>query len=564
MDTPDALPTLSINDVSVSEGQSGFKDMSFIVSVSAVQTYDVSFTAQANNDTALYGQDYEAYRWGEFTIPAGQSSINVDVDIVGDTVAEPDETLFVNLTGSTFATIADAQGVGTISNDDVGALSISDASVVEGDTGSKEMTFTISSSQVLPHSVQFYISFGGYYLAQRGVDYDGMDLILEIPAGQQSVTYAASVFGDTLDEEDEQFFALISQATCAIADAQGIGTIIDNDAPTLSIEPAPGVTEGDSGTKVLTYTVRLSKAATYPVTYDVATSPTQLTATEGVDYVASSLVGETIPAGQTSKVFSVSVNGDTAIEPTESVRVRLSNGSLAITTSLVLGTIINDDFASLSIADAGFLEGDSGTKILNFVVTLSQASAFPVNFTLQTVAGTATPGSGDYVTRNPTALSIPAGQLTRNFSVTVNADLAIEGNETFFVWLTGANTAVTDAQAKATIVNDDGSVLRISDATISEGNSGTKQMAFTIYLSQPAGAPVYVYASTYIGTANGSDFWGSGANLTIPAGQTSKVYYVTVTGDTQPESNEYMRLLISGSNVSIVDGVGIGTITNDD
>jgi hypothetical protein len=69
------------------------------------------------NDSALVGSDYTATS-GTLTFNAGQTSKVVTVNVMGDTVVEPNETFTVNLSEASGGTIADAQGVGTILNDD--------------------------------------------------------------------------------------------------------------------------------------------------------------------------------------------------------------------------------------------------------------------------------------------------------------------------------------------------------------------------------------------------------------------------------------------------------------
>ena len=84
------------------------------------------------------------------SIPAGVTSKTFTVGIKGDSVAEPNETFFVNVSSVAGATLADGQAVGTITNDDGGSaspsLSIGDVSIAEGNSGTKVATFTISLS----------------------------------------------------------------------------------------------------------------------------------------------------------------------------------------------------------------------------------------------------------------------------------------------------------------------------------------------------------------------------------------------------------------------------------
>lgn len=124
-------------------------------------------------------------------------------------------------------------------------------------------------------------------------------------------------------------------------------TVTVNAAPlSLSIGDA-SATEGVSGTSAMTFTVSLSRASTAAVSYNIATADG--TATAGSDYVARSLTGETIAAGQTSRTFTVTVNGDQQREPNEAFTVNL-NGATGATLAdgQATGTIVSDDARVMS------------------------------------------------------------------------------------------------------------------------------------------------------------------------------------------------------------------------
>jgi len=113
--------------------------------------------------------------------------------------------------------------------------------------------------------------------------------------------------------------------------------------PQLSIADV-SVTEGNTGSRIATFTISLSHASTAAATYDVGTA--NMTAFAGSDYIASSLVGQTIPAGSTSKAFSVTIMGDTMVEPSETFRVDVSHVvGAAVARGSAVGTIINDDMS---------------------------------------------------------------------------------------------------------------------------------------------------------------------------------------------------------------------------
>lgn len=117
-------PSLSINDVTQNEGNSGSTNFNFTVSLSAPApaggiVFDI---ATANNTATNANSDYTAKSLTSQTIPAGSSTYNFSVAVNGDTAVEPNETFFVNVTNVTGATIADGQALGTITNDDVSCV----------------------------------------------------------------------------------------------------------------------------------------------------------------------------------------------------------------------------------------------------------------------------------------------------------------------------------------------------------------------------------------------------------------------------------------------------------
>ncbi len=112
---------------------------------------------------------------------------------------------------------------------------------------------------------------------------------------------------------------------------------------------------------------------------------------------------------------------------------------------------------NLSINDVSVLEGNSGTTTAAFTVSLSSpAPTGGVTFDIATADGTATVADNDYVARNLTGQTIPAGSSTYTFTVTINGDTTLEPDETFLVNVTNVvGAGVTDGQGVGTITNDD-------------------------------------------------------------------------------------------------------------
>ncbi|OYX00270.1 MAG: hypothetical protein B7Z15_20455, partial [Rhizobiales bacterium 32-66-8] len=201
---------------------------------------------------------------------------------------------------------------------------------------------------------------------------------------------------------------------------------------------------------------------------------------------------------------------------------------------------------SLSIADVSVQEGNSGTRLMTFTVTLSAAAAGAVTVAYSTADGTATSGS-DYVAANGT-LTFAAGETSKTIQVTVKGDTVAEGNEAFTIRLANAAGAtIADGSATGTLTNDDTAptlpALSAGDVSMREGDSGTAELMFIVTLDKAATGPVTVNYATANGTATaGSDYAARAGTLTFAAGETSKMVHVVVNGDTAVEANETFSL----------------------
>jgi len=568
------VPALSVADVSVTEGNSGTSLATFTVTLSQATTATVGFDVFTSNNTAAAGSDYVALSSTGQTFAPGQTSKTFSVTINGDTVVEPNETYFFNVSNVSGATVSRGQAVGTIVNDDVAALptlTVADVTVTEGNSGTSLATFTVSLSALSSSNVSFDVATADG-TASAGSDYVALALAGQsIPAGSASKSFNVTINGDTLVEPNETFtFNVTNPSGATLARGQATGTINNDDVaqPALSINDV-SVTEGNSGTKLATFTVSLSAASSSAVSFNIGTA--DISATAPGDYVALALAGQAIPAGSTSKTFSVTINGDTVVEPDETFAVNLSAPSGAtIADGQGIGTIINDDqFTSnnpgISVNDVSAVEGNNGNPSATFTISLTTPNTVPVTFDVATSDGTAFAGS-DYVA-NAASLSIPAGQTSASFTVSLSPDSAVEPNETFTVNLSNVvNAAIADAQGLGTIVNDDNATLSVAPVSITEGNSGVTTASFQVTLSMPMPTPVSFTIATGGGTATaGSDYTARTANLTIDAGRSHANFDVLVNGDTTVEPDETFNATISAiQGASGGTTVATATIVNDD
>jgi hypothetical protein len=551
----DPGPRLSINDITTTDESAG--NATFTITSSAISASNITVNWELSNGTATGGADYTATN-GTATITAGQLTTSVNVGVLADTTDEPHETVIITLSDAVNATISDATGTLTITDDDAApAISIANVSRAENG-GTATMTATLAAASGKAVTFDYATSNG---TATAGSDYTAASGSLTIAAGQTTKTFTVTITDDTTDEVDETVTVSISNAVnTSNATASATLTITDDDnAPTLSIADAQTTSEASTSTNL---TVSLSAASAKAITVDWATS--NGTATAGSDYTAASGT-LSFAAGETTKTVAVAVIQDSTFEGNETVTITLTNPSNAtIADATATLTITEDDAGPMLSIDDQTVSESAGTA--TFTVTMSPTSAS--NVTVNYASGnpaTATAGA-DYTAVSGT-LTFTAGQSSKTIAVTIANDNLDEDNETATISLSGASGAGTsDATGLLTITDDDATpTISINDQTVSEGD-GT--VTLTVTLSAVSGRDVTFAYATANGTAlSSSDYVAATGSKTITAGSTNITIPVSISDDSSEESYtaETVNIILSSaSNATISDGSGIISITDND
>ena len=560
----DDEPQLSIDDVEIIEGDSGTTDAVFTVTLSVDPTETVTVDYATANGLALAGQDYQATS-GTLTFePGGSLTQTIAVPVIGDTDDESDEDFLVQLSNATGAQIADGEGAGTIQNDDLPEITIDDAAIWEGDDGTTELAFTIrlSADPLVPVTVDYDTADAA---AVRYEDYEpAHGTVTWRPGEPLERTIGVSILGDAVDEGDETFVIDLSNVDKGvIGDAQAIGTISD-DEPKVSIDDVK-IVEGDAGSADAVFTVTLTSPPDRTVTVDYATADG--TATVGEDYVATGGTLTFDPGQPTTQTIAVPAYGDTDHETNETFFVNLTGAAGAkITDAQGLGTIVGDDGPLVSIADATFAEGDSGTTNQAFTVSISADPPQRVVVDYETIPGTAEAGV-DYASVSAMLVFDPGQPLQQNVLVPVIGDTLSESDETFLIRLTNATVvAISDDEALGTIADDD-PLISIDDVTIVEGVTGAVDMVFTVGISMdPPDTVTLDYATAEVTATEGTDYLTASGTLTFtPGGADQQTITVTALGDIVNETHETFLVELSNLvNANFTRDSGIGTITDDD
>lgn len=519
--SPPPSVSISVSPASVSED--GATNLTYTVTRSLNLTSPTTVNITTSG-TATSGVDYTG-GVATVVIPAGATTATITINPTVDGTVEADETVILTVAAGTGYTVGvPASATGNILNDDVpsATISVSPANVAED--GAPNLVYTVSLNQASFSALSINYTIGG--TATNGTDYATIASPLVIPAGNTTGTITVNPTADATIEANETVILTLNAGagyTVGVPNS-ATGTILNDDLPNLAINDVTA-NEGNAGITNFTFTVSLSApAGPGGVTFDIATA--NGSATAGIDYVTSSLTGQTIPAGSSTYTFTVQVNGDTANEPSETFFVNVTNVVNAVVVDgQGVGTVVNDDpLPSLSIDDVSVVEGNAGTVNAVFTVTLSAASGQTATVLYATADGTATQPA-DY-TSTSGSLTFTPGQTTRTLTVPVIGETVPEANETFFVNLSGAaNATISDNQGVGTITNDDVPVT-VGPGTLPNGAVAT---AYSQTITASGGTGPYGFALTAGALPAGLTLSAGGALTGTPTAGGSFNFTVTAT-----------------------------------
>lgn len=392
---------LSINDVSIAEGNSGTTDLVFTVTRSGGSAGAVEATWTVSNGTTD-AADFAGPLTGTVQFADGQTSATITVKIAGDTALEGNETFTVTLSNPTGgATLVDPSGTGTITNDDLGPIANVFVNEINYDPAGAD--------------TNEFVEIAG----QAGTDLTGYKLVLYNGNGGAS-------------------YATINLSGVLADTANGFGFIkvpaagLQNGAP-------DGIALVDNGGRVIQF---LSYEGTFVATNGPALG--LLSTDIGVEQ-SNAALGFTMQLQGTGSSY-----GDFTWGPT----VANTEGAVNAGQSFLSGT----DQGQVRIDDARVTEGNAGESLLTFTVhraggfATSASVDWQVNLTGS--ADAADLGAGAVLSGT---ITFGVNEFVKTITVPVNGDLVGELNETLSVALSNAvgNATIVDGAASGTIVNDD-------------------------------------------------------------------------------------------------------------
>jgi hypothetical protein len=227
-------------------------------------------------------------------------------------------------------------------------------------------------------------------------------------------------------------------------------------------------------------------------------------------------------------------------------------------------------------------EGNGGAVVAVFDVRHDNKGPYRSSTVrVSTSGGTATAGTScgaggvDYVAVNGLTVAFDSTRKKADFNITVCGDTQDEPDETFFINLSNANGAeIQDPQAQVTLADDDPAPsLQVNDVTVTEGAAGAVSNAvFTVTLtgSRQDAVPVSYTVADRSATAGScgastADYATTSGALTFAPNQPTQTLAIPVCGDGVREGNEQFEVKLSApSSVTVQDGTGMGSITDDE
>ena len=220
------------------------------------------------------------------------------------------------------------------------SISVRDAVVVEGNSGTTQATFVVALSAASSQSVSFSFATSNG-TATAGSDYVATSGASSFAPGEVEKPVVVLINGDTVDELQETLFLDISNVQNAtVSSNRGTGFINDDDGPTISINDVT-VTEGNSGTKAATFTLSLSGSSVETIAIRATTAPGTATAASDYNSIDSVVIFQ---PGTVTRTVDVGIIGDTNLESNETFSVNLSDPfGTSIADGTGVGTILDDD-----------------------------------------------------------------------------------------------------------------------------------------------------------------------------------------------------------------------------
>ena len=461
------------------------------------------------------------------------------------------------------ATIADGEALATIQNDDIPAiLSISDVMIDEGNSRLTSFVFLVSLDRPAEDTITFDYTTQDVSALVSDSDYNPINGKITMLPLEKTKNIIVRVLGDDKYENKDTFNLVLSNlvgATFNANDSIGSG-IIDNDdpKPIISIAEQNPISANESNpgeTNTIRFALTLSNRTIETVTVDYRTED-KTAKTSDNDYIrAAGIV--TFNPEVTVQTVDVTTTGDNKFEADQTFDFVISSKptNAQVIDSSATATILNDDTKpSVTINDTSIIEGNSGSSILVFTVTLSHKSDEVITLNYRTRDNSAKINDNDYNVINASTLTFLPEQTVKTFNVPVNPDRKHEEDDQLEVALSN-NSGISffqREQALGTIINDDPEPvvnLTVDKRLIKEIGGEVAVFTMTTDRKSSKTVTVPITVTSTNGAVNTSDYnvipgrnAPSTFRIVLPADDTLGTLNITAVNDIQYDL-EIMKLL---------------------
>jgi uncharacterized delta-60 repeat protein len=611
---------VAVDKISIIEGNSGNTPVVFTINRSGITSsatslnYTLGGTAANTTDYNIdtIGGGLSGPYGGLIDFAANETTKILKINVSGDALVEIDETILLNIFDKNpqSSIITKAAATTTIQNDDGlnQTPTITNATYSEFFSslfvsGNGFLSFAGNNNDIDVSKLSI-IGQGSktYNLTSNNVELgsvDGFRVILNT-ADKAAITSILNNNGNYSTDGTKYSIAAAedwaagADPTLVIADLanNGITTLLGLSGSGYGygafVDPAT-TNEGNSGTKDLTFTVSANGFSTA----DYAT--VDGTAIAGIDYEATSGTLNFAP-GELSKTITVKIKGDTDLENNESFTLRISSridysvySGDPIAISLGAGTILDDDQSSLpatvpTITSATFDTFTStlvvsGTGFLALAGANNDINVSKLSFTGEGGKSYTLTSNNVEITSDTSFSVVLSVADDTEIDKLINKDGTTSNGGTIYNlaaaegWAAAADPTlkIADLTNNVVTVTTNSSPISIDSVSISEGNSGTKDLIFTVTgfannLGLGTADVGSVDYTTVDGTATaGSDYVATSGRLNFLPGELSKTITVKVNGDNNFEPNETFTIKLSNSIGNVIaNDTGTATIINDD
>ena len=602
---PPADPTISISDAEVTEGASGVTAATFTVSLNEPSNHPVTLNYATRDGSALAGLDYVSSS-GFLSIEPGDVTQTITIDVTGDTIHEATENFYIDLLGIAGAIAGDTTGLGTINDDDnsdppsdsgsetriigyfpswgiygrdyqvedIPAEKLThinyafanigtDLRITMGDSYADRLNFAALQTLKQQHTeLQTLISVGGWTWSERFSDvaltaasretfaesavefmldhgFDGIDIDWEYPV-------SGGEWDNVNRPEDKQNYTLLMQELRRQLDE--LESLRGRDYWLSIAAPAGPSTMQNLEIANLSATLDWINLMAYdlaghwdPLTghnaplYDQADNPAdnRLNWNSAIDaYLSAGVPNDKLVIGAP---FYGRVFGGVG---------STNNGLFQTDSQIVGGTDGQAGYLSYWDIQERYLSADSG-----YTRYWDNEAQVPYLYNSDTQ---------QFVTYDDKE------------SISLKADVINDrdlGGLMFWELATDARDHSLLNTVYDRIVGPPGPPsLRVSDASVIEGGSGTSTLTFLVTLTRASEETVTVDFATFDATAMaGQDYTETSGTLTFAAGETSQEVSVDVLGEALEEANETLLLRLSNATgAEIALSQAVGTIIDDD